>query len=190
MRNKTDARVFKTKEKLNGALRALLSEKGISDITVNEICTRAGIRRATFYKHYSDKIAFLSGVASDLIYSLDSVMKASVGKICAQNYLVAYEKRLIGCLIENKNTGEFLRDNKTVSAVASVMVREHFEFLKAKLGEITASGVELVASADVVASVLSGGIASLMIKCFDEVDGFGEERIYSEVENIIRAMFK
>ena len=190
MGNKTDARVFKTKEKLNGALRALLSEKGISDITVNEICTRAGIRRATFYKHYSDKITFLSGVASDLIYSLDSVMKASVGKICAQNYLVAYEKRLIGCLIENKNTGEFLRDNKTVGVVASVMVREHCEFLKAKLGEITASGVELVASADVVASVLSGGIASLMIKCFDEVDGFGEERIYSEVENIIRAMFK
>ena len=190
MNNKTDVRVLKTKEKLNRALRSLLTEKGIADITVNEICTRAGIRRATFYKHYSDKITFLCGFASDMIYSLDAMMKASVGKLSAQDYIVAYEKRLIGCLIENKNTGEFLSDNKTVGVVSSVMVREHCEFLKAKLGEITASGVELVASADVVASVLSGGIASLMIKCFDEVDGFGEERIYSEVENIIRAMFK
>ena len=189
MKNKTDVRVLKTKEKLNKALRSLLTEKGISDITVNEICVRAGIRRATFYKHYSDKIAFFSGVASDLIYSLDSLMRASGVSLGAQDYLVAYEKKLVGCLLENKYTGEFLRDNKTVGVVASVMVHEHSEFLKIKLSEIVGSGVALVASADVIASVLSGGIASLMIKYYDE-EVLDIERIYSEIESIVRAMFK
>ncbi len=189
MKNKTDVRVLKTKEKLNKALRSLLTEKGISDLTVNEICDRAGIRRATFYKHYSDKIAFMSGVASDLIRSLDTMLKASGTYFGAQDYLVAYEKKLISCLIENKYTGEFLRDNKTVGVVASVMVREHCEFLKEKLSAISSEGVELVASAEVVASVLSGGIASLMIKCYDDADGMGDS-IFSEIENIVRAMFR
>ena len=189
MKNKTDVRVLKTKEKLNKALRSLLAEKGISDITVNEICDRAGIRRATFYKHYSDKIAFMSGVASDLIYSLDNILKASGFVGSAQDYLVSYEKKLISCLLENKYTGEFLRDNKTVGVVASVMVHEHCEFLKNKLTEITNSGVELVASADVVASILSGGIASLMIKCYDDADSMGDS-IFPEIENIVRAMFR
>ena len=189
MKNKTDVRVLKTKEKLNKALRSLLTEKGISDITVNEICDRAGIRRATFYKHYSDKIAFMSGVASDLIYSLDNVLKASGFVGSAQDYLVSYEKKLISCLLENKYTGEFLRDNKTVGVVASVMVREHCEFLEKKLKEISEEGIELVASADVVASVLSGGIASLMIKCYDEAEAMTDS-IFSEVESIVRAMFK
>ena len=189
MKNKTDVRVLKTKEKLNKALRSLLTEKGIADITVNEICDRAGIRRATFYKHYSDKIAFMSGVASDLIHSLDTMLKASGAHFGAQDYLVAYEKKLIACLIENKYTGEFLRDNKTVGVIASVMVREHCEFLKKHLAEITEGGVELVASADVVASVLSGGIASLMIKCYDEAEAMTDS-IFSEIESIVRAMFK
>ena len=189
MKNKTDVRVLKTKEKLNKALRSLLAEKGIADITVNEICDRAGIRRATFYKHYSDKIAFMSGVASDLIYSLDNMLKASCISLGAQDYLVAYEKKLIFCLLENKYTGEFLRDNKTVGVVASVMVHEHCEFLKKKLSEITDSGVELVASAHVVAAILSGGIASLMIKCYDEED-CADAEIFTEIENVVRAMFK
>ena len=189
MKNKTDVRVLKTKEKLNQALRALLTEKGIDDITVNEICDRAGIRRATFYKHYSDKLAFMSGVASDIIYSLDNMLKAGADTGSAQEYLVAYEKKLISCLLENKYTGEFLRDNKTVGVVASVMVREHCEFLKKRLGEIVEEGVCLVASADVVASVLSGGIASLMIKCYDESESLPSD-IFTQIESIVRAMFK
>lgn len=189
MKNKTDVRVLKTKDKLNKALRSLLTEKGIADITVNEICDRAGIRRATFYKHYSDKIAFMSGVASDLVYSLDTMLRASGVSLSSQEYLVAYENKLISCLLENKYTGEFLRDNKTVGVIASVMVHEHCKFLNERLGEIADNGVGLVASAGVVASVLSGGIASLMIKCYDESESL-DDSIHSEVENIVRAMFK
>ena len=38
----------------------LMQEKSFEDITVNELCDEAGVRRATFYKHYTDKFDFLS----------------------------------------------------------------------------------------------------------------------------------
>ncbi|MGN0298005.1 MAG: TetR/AcrR family transcriptional regulator [Lachnospiraceae bacterium] len=55
MEKKLDFRVQRTYKALQEALMALLNEKNFDDITVGELCERAMIRRATFYKHFGDK---------------------------------------------------------------------------------------------------------------------------------------
>lgn len=55
MEPKLDLRVKKTYQNLFAALQELLCEKGLNDITVTELCNRAQTRKATFYKHFSDK---------------------------------------------------------------------------------------------------------------------------------------
>lgn len=50
-----DLRVQRTNKLLCDALRDLLCEKSFASIQVTEICERAMVRRATFYKHFSDK---------------------------------------------------------------------------------------------------------------------------------------
>ena len=60
MSEKEDLRVRKTKKALFDAFIKLLSQKPFDEITVNELCDEAGVRRATFYKHYSDKFDFLT----------------------------------------------------------------------------------------------------------------------------------
>ena len=50
---KEDLRVKKTKRVLTEAFFKLLNEKPFEEITVNELCDRADVRRATFYKHYT-----------------------------------------------------------------------------------------------------------------------------------------
>ena len=57
---KMDVRVRKTYQMLGEALSELLKEKSFEDLTVLEICEKAGIHRATFYKHFVDKYDFLS----------------------------------------------------------------------------------------------------------------------------------
>ena len=52
-----DPRIRRTRKLLQDALRSLLLEKPLVDISVADIAVRATVNRATFYAHYPDKQA-------------------------------------------------------------------------------------------------------------------------------------
>ena len=54
-RQKTDARVQRTRERLGYALIELIVEKPINCVTVQEVLDRARVGRSTFYLHFRDK---------------------------------------------------------------------------------------------------------------------------------------
>ncbi len=66
MEQKTDLRIIKTHKALRESLEGLLLEKPLTEITVNEICERAMVRRATFYKHFGDKYELLTFVLKEM----------------------------------------------------------------------------------------------------------------------------
>ena len=55
-----DLRFVRTNQMLCTAFIELLSKKKFEDITVNELCEKALIRRATFYTHFLDKYYFFA----------------------------------------------------------------------------------------------------------------------------------
>lgn len=60
MAKNKDLRFVRTNQMLCNAFIELLSKKKFEDITVNELCEKALIRRATFYTHFLDKYDFFS----------------------------------------------------------------------------------------------------------------------------------
>jgi len=54
-RRKPDLRIRRTRGLLSNALVALMQEKSIDKITVQEVLDRATVGRSTFYLHYRDK---------------------------------------------------------------------------------------------------------------------------------------
>ena len=54
-----DIRVSRTQKMLLEAFEELASEKSMEEISVSEICERSTVRRNTFYRHFSDKYAFI-----------------------------------------------------------------------------------------------------------------------------------
>jgi AcrR family transcriptional regulator len=50
-----DRRTRRTRERLGNALLALILEKPIDDVTVQDVLDRASVGRSTFYVHYRDK---------------------------------------------------------------------------------------------------------------------------------------
>ena len=52
---KPDLRIRRTRSLLSNALVALMQEKSIDKITVQEVLNRAAVGRSTFYLHYRDK---------------------------------------------------------------------------------------------------------------------------------------
>ncbi|WP_061960682.1 TetR/AcrR family transcriptional regulator [Demequina flava] len=63
-----DARIVRTRRRLQEALFALAGERGIDHVTISDIAERAGVNRTTFYQHYSDKETLLAD-ALDLVAS-------------------------------------------------------------------------------------------------------------------------
>lgn len=56
---KVDPRVRRTRQSLEQAFVDLLREKGFQAISVQDITRRAGVNRATFYAHFTDKYTLL-----------------------------------------------------------------------------------------------------------------------------------
>lgn len=61
-----DARIVRTRRRLQEALFALARERGIDHVSVSDIAERAEVNRSTFYQHYSDKETLLAD-ALDLV---------------------------------------------------------------------------------------------------------------------------
>ena len=52
--NKSEAKFHNTAVKMDEALIALLEEKEFSDLSIMDICEKAGVNRSTFYAHYEN----------------------------------------------------------------------------------------------------------------------------------------
>jgi AcrR family transcriptional regulator len=59
-----EARRAQTRERIVGAAMAVFSEHGYGASSVGQVSTRAGVNRATFYLHFTDKAALLREVVA------------------------------------------------------------------------------------------------------------------------------
>lgn len=71
---KTDARVRYTRMVIKKSFEELLREKPVSRITVKEVCEKAEINRATFYKHYLDCYDLLDKIEEEALEKFDAML--------------------------------------------------------------------------------------------------------------------
>lgn len=69
--NIPDVPLRKPERRLVAALMSLMSEKPFSQITVSEVCTRAGMRRPAFYNYYPGIAQLLDAARSYLFDTFD-----------------------------------------------------------------------------------------------------------------------
>lgn len=66
MEKKLDLRIYKTYKALHDAFNEILECKSFEELTINELCDTAMIRRATFYSHFADKYEYFNFYLSEL----------------------------------------------------------------------------------------------------------------------------
>lgn len=129
-----DLRTQKIYDALIEAFYQLLEEKTFEDITVNELCDHAKTRRATFYKHFSDKYDFFQFMLRQLRNDMMQEAKERAAVDTPQEYLHMFVD--IGLSFVEKHR-KFLLSVKD-SAVAGQMMQtitdqgfreQHFEYL-------------------------------------------------------------
>ena len=65
-----DPRVLRTQRALRDALIGLMEERGLASISINDICSRAGVTRGTFYNHFRTTEEMVSRYESEILLSI------------------------------------------------------------------------------------------------------------------------
>ena len=107
-------RIALTKRLLQEALIRLLEKKPLDKITVTELCSEAGINRATFYRHYNIPRDVLLDMETQFNENLNTALDAISGTDVTgyMNELMTYLSNhvdLVKIFLENNSADDFMR---------------------------------------------------------------------------------
>lgn len=157
-----DIRAVRTRAMLRDALQTLLDSKSFEDISVSEVCELSTVRRATFYRHFSDRNDFyewyLQTLTDQFLAELDE--EAGAARL---DGLEAYTRCMHGKLIEfsRKNRTWFGRNmGKTALAGSLDMVmRQAAAGIAERIErEAEVRGIELGTTPEMISMFYSGGM--------------------------------
>ena len=113
-----DLRVQKTHTALLSALYSLLCEKSFDKITITELCDRALVRKATFYKHFGDKTELFSYMIREMQQRALEEKKVQYDPAAPESYYLGAFRYFLEFLDNNE---VFIRKILSSSAHASLI---------------------------------------------------------------------
>lgn len=121
-----DLRAVRSGQALRDALLALLAERSFEQITIRDICARAGVHYATFFRHHSTRESLLDDIAKGEIRHLNDLALAIRGSDAYEASLIALcqyvdDHRELWSVLLNGGAGsamreEWLRQSQRVAA--------------------------------------------------------------------------
>ena len=188
MNVKEDARIIKTKSRLLETFKNLLGEKSFEKITIQEICERASVKRATFYKHFDDKYAFLKYLVGSLRDSFDSKLPKTVKPDATADYYVQYIHSLVGFLIENEAMVKNALESDVFFSLIDVIKEKNYEDTCVRLEQSVKDGMHLPASVEITASMMTGAVSTALVNWFKSGKKMPVDKLISEISSVIVSM--
>jgi AcrR family transcriptional regulator len=188
MANKEDLRVTRTKKALSEAFISLLQKKPFDEITINELCDTAGVRRATFYKHYNDKNDFLGAYTRSLRDMFDKEIWPTYTSKQAETYFVHYAKCAIEYINQNEDAVNNLLHSSAFASALSIVVAQNYEDTVVRLREGVAKGLKLPCSVDVTANMLAGGMFTTIFSWLSHEKQITADELSDQVGNFVASV--
>ena len=186
-KKKVDMRVVKTLHSLNEAFLALLEEEDLEDITVNDLCLRADIRRATFYKHFAGKNAF---VDYSIRHMHDKFAEAAAKKNeqtgGMESYYLSYAHQSLRFVGAHEKLMRRLKKTNLLPEFLSAILEEAFEGMKVRLLEEEKRGMSLSAKPEVLASFYTGGLYQVLLWRLSDSCTLTEDELVAEIAAVIK----
>lgn len=190
MNEKMDLRIIKTHKALCESFAALIEQKKFEDITVNELCEHAMIRRATFYKHFADKYEFFSFFIQEIQTSI--VQQYPGNRTDNPTPSADYYLFLFQGAVEFLSNHMKLVNNIIHSSVFSTLLDIFSLEIKNNILLFLTSDTEKVAPPPInpyiLSAFLAGGIVQLLKYWLTNLETVSEEKICSEFEKILTSV--
>ena len=105
---------------MNEALIQLLTAKNYEDITIKELCEKAGVNRSTFYAHYESMSELLDEISDHVNHAFLSSFHTTADEILGNINQVSSEKLVF---IRSEFIRPYLNHVKSYKAVYKAMLR-------------------------------------------------------------------
>ena len=183
---KEDIRITKTKSALSNAFFTMLKTTPIDDLTINDLCEQADVRRATFYKHFKDKNDFMVFLIKDIRAQFDEkTWHDDLDTNITKEYYMQYAEAVIDYLLERDTAIKKLINSPIRSTFFDVFLHENYEDTRKRLEVTVENGAPLFAPVDTVASMIVGGVAHCIIKWFDSDNRRPKDELLEDIYNFI-----
>ena len=184
--HKEDLRITKTRAALSSAFFEMLADMELSDITVNRLCEQSGVRRATFYKHFKDKNDFIIYLIKDVRTHFDNhVWNNDLNTTFTKDYYQKYAEALIAFFLRHESAMKRVATAPIRSTFIDVFLQQNYEDTKRRLEASVNTGMHLIASPDVVASMLIGGTSHCIIRWLESDDRCAPEVLIKDITSFI-----
>ena len=122
MEQKLDLRIRKTYLALHNAFVSLLEEKRFEDVTVNELCDRAMIRRTTFYKHFADKYEYFAFYIREVVAEFQNRLAPDVMEGGIDAYLLHMCRELVRFVKQHESFVTNLKNSSMFPMLLSILL--------------------------------------------------------------------
>ena len=162
----------------------------LNNISVNEICIRAEIRRATFYKHFNDKNHFLREYIGFLRHRYDKNTNQLEIVGATPSYYVNYAKRVARFICENDRMVKNALSSNVLHVILGIIAEKNYHDTCEKLRSSMNMGMKLSASVETVSAMMTGGVATAICLWLFEEKGKSIEELETELEVLVTNLLK
>ena len=175
-RVKPDLRKQKTRKALETAFFELSETRWIEDITVGDICEKAMVRRATFYKHFTDKYAFFAYVMNNIQRNTNLQQNANPRDITMAEYCLNICRSYLRNYEEHPKMVKRIINSKSRQAYVDILIEQIRNALLTKAEYDREKGVETEIDIRVLSRFIAGAIPTALTAYeTDHTDGLSAE---------------
>lgn len=189
MEKKLDLRILKTHKALCDTFMTLICEKKFEDITVNELCDRALVRRATFYKHFADKYDFFAFFVRKI--QEDLTLKVTHSKtncdLDPTTYFLSLFVESVKYLGENRTLVKNIVTSTTFSSLLDILSDEIYRNVVIHLKVTEEKGITMPAPISLLSSFYTGGIIYTLRHWVTAQEQVPEEKLIESFGEILKA---
>lgn len=158
MEEKIDIRIQRTHKALYDTFFLLLNETTFEKITINNLCSKANIRRATFYKHFTDKYDFFGFFIRNILSGFLSRIHDYKKNGTPYSYYTYIFEECIYFMKENRSLIENVAKSNMFSTLLDIFADEIYKDVYANIEEHPEGIDKLHIPHDILAAFYTGGI--------------------------------
>ena len=180
MEKKTDLRIQKTYLALQNAFVALLEEKRFEELTVNELCDKAMIRRTTFYKHFADKYEFFAFYIREMVSTFRDQLPPDVMDGEAAEYFLQMSQELLRFQHMHEKMVCNIENSSMFPLLLSILLEQITEDISMVLRRSCPALAQNTGKLKGVAAFYAGGLINTFLRCTQK-DSSIDEAVFLEI---------
>ena len=169
---------------LHNAFDALLEEKRFDELTVNELCDRAMIRRTTFYKHFADKYEYFTFYIREVVSTFQDRLAPDVAEEEVDAYLLHMCRELFHFVMEHDKLVQNIKMSSMFPMLLSILL-EQIGFDVAQVLRRAKQGSMTKAQIEGTAAFYAGGLANTLFQYLNQDVPIDEEQFVGIIRKFL-----